>query len=67
MPFVIGLVLGPLLERHLLLTLQLYDLDRVSIWTRPLALLLLLLIVISLAIPILRRWRGWRSLDRYAR
>jgi putative tricarboxylic transport membrane protein len=46
---VMALVLGPLFENNLRLTIALHSLGRTVFWTRPTVLLLLLLIVLTLA------------------
>lgn len=57
-PLVIGLVLGPLFETNLHLTLRLQELGRVQFWSRPLVLGLLVLTVASLLLPWLLGARG---------
>ena len=46
--FVMALVLGPLFESNLRLTLALQELDRIAFWTRPTVLALLALILFTL-------------------
>jgi putative tricarboxylic transport membrane protein len=55
---VIALVLGPLFETNLHLTLRLQDLGRINVLTRPGSLTLILLIALSLLMPL---WRQRRS------
>jgi putative tricarboxylic transport membrane protein len=53
--FVMALVLGPLFEQNLLLTLNLQRLDRIDFWARPSVLVIVALIVLT-TVPIwLRR------------
>ena len=47
-PLLIALVLGPLFENNLLITLKLHQLGMINFWTRPIAMALLALSVISL-------------------
>lgn len=54
-PLVVALLLGASLERHLHVTMRLYALDRIDPGTRPIALVLLALVVLTLATPLLRR------------
>ena len=54
--FVMALVLGPLFESNLRLTVALYSLGRTAFWTRPTVMLLLLLIALTL-LPSVRRSR----------
>jgi putative tricarboxylic transport membrane protein len=56
-PLVIGMVLGPLFEDNLHLTLQLHSLGRTDFWSRPIAMILLVLTLGSLALPHLMRLR----------
>ena len=61
-PLVIGLVLGPVFEDNLHLTLQLQKLERINFWTRPIAMTLLGLTIMSVASPLL--WPGrWASVS----
>jgi len=55
--FVIAFVLGPMVENNLLVTLTLQEMGRINIWTRPIAMVLLALAIISLIAP-WRRRRG---------
>ncbi len=57
-PLVIALVLGSLFEINLHITLQLHQLGRINFWTRPIAMGLLGLTVISLALPYISRAGG---------
>jgi TctA family transporter len=67
LPFVIAIVLGPLFERQLMLYLQLAGLGRISLWSRPIALAILGLIIVSLTIPLIRRRRPKRGIESHAR
>lgn len=58
--FVIALVLGPLVEDKLLVTLMLQDMGRINFWTRPIAMVFLALSIISLMTPWLRARRRSR-------
>jgi TctA family transporter len=66
LPFIIALVLGPLFERHLMIYLQLAELGRISLWTRPIALAILALTLSSLAVPALRRMRQKKPIESHA-
>lgn len=57
---VIGFVLGSLFESNLQLTLRLQELGRINVWTRPIALTLMGLTLISLLMPYLGRRRSAR-------
>jgi len=54
-PLVIALVLGAMFETNLHLTLRLHQLGRINFWTRPIAMGLLGLTVLSLALPYISR------------
>lgn len=56
-PLVVALVLGPLFERNFHLTLRLHELERIDFWTRPVAMSLLALTVVSLVLPYVRAVR----------
>lgn len=58
--FVIAFVLGPMVEDNLLVTLTLQEMGRINIWTRPIAMVLLALAVVSLLAP----WRRRRGRNR---
>ncbi|MDX1393785.1 MAG: tripartite tricarboxylate transporter permease [Gemmatimonadota bacterium] len=60
-PFIIAIVLGPLFEVNLGLSLRLHELGRIDLWTRPSILLVGVLIALSVAVPRLPRRRGERS------
>lgn len=67
-PLVIALVLGPLFETNLHLTLRLQELGRIDFWSRPLVVVMLALIVLNLMLPILvRRVQSLRVLGRQDR
>jgi putative tricarboxylic transport membrane protein len=53
-PLVIALVLGPGFERNLYLTLQLQQLGRISFWSRPLVISLIVFSLATLCLPFLR-------------
>ena len=55
-PFVIALVLAPVFETNLHLTLQLHALGRIDFWSRPIVLILSGLALVSVAISVVR-WR----------
>lgn len=46
--FVMALVLGPLFETNLRLTISLERLDRISVWSRPAVIVLLVMTVLTL-------------------
>lgn len=54
-PLIIAMSLAPLLETNLHLTLRLQELGRIDFWSRPIVLLLLVLILLNLLLPSLRR------------
>jgi TctA family transporter len=54
-PLVIAMSLALLLETNLHLTLRLQELGRINFWSRPVVLLLLVLIVFNLFLPLLLR------------
>jgi putative tricarboxylic transport membrane protein len=56
-PFVIALVLGRLFETSFHITLRLSELGRINFWTRPIVIVLTLLIAINLLLPYLQAWR----------
>jgi TctA family transporter len=53
--FVMALVLGPLFENNLRLTVTLHGLGRTAFWTRPTVLVLLLVIALTLATSVRRQ------------
>jgi len=55
-PMMIGLVLGALFERNLLLVMRLTELDRLNIFERPASLVLILMIAVVLAYPLVRNF-----------
>lgn len=57
-PFVVGLVLGPIFESNLHLTLRLQELGRIQFWSRPIAMILLALTILGLVVPATMRRRG---------
>jgi putative tricarboxylic transport membrane protein len=57
-PFLIALVLGSMFEVNLHLTLRLVELGRLRLWDRPIALALCALVLVSVALPFLRRRGG---------
>jgi len=56
----IGFVLGTLFESNLQLTRRLQEIDRINIWTRPIALTLMGLAVLSMLMPHLAHRRATR-------
>jgi TctA family transporter len=56
-PFVIALVLAPLFETYLHITIQLQELGRIDLWTRPIAMSLLIVGSLALIVPWLRKHR----------
>lgn len=58
---VIALVLGTLFETNLHMTLKLHQLGRINFWTRPIAMILLGLTLLSLALPYLQAGRMRRK------
>jgi putative tricarboxylic transport membrane protein len=62
--FVIAVVLGSLLETNFHITLKLHQLGRINFWTRPIAMALLGLALISLILPALQMWRTWKAEGR---
>lgn len=63
-PMVIALVLGPLFEQNLHLTLRLHELGRIDFWTRPVAITLLALSVVSVMVPVVQGIRNRRREPR---
>lgn len=63
-PLVIALVLGPLFETNLHITMKLHDLGRINFWTRPIAMVLLGFSILSLTLPYLQAWRLRRAEER---
>jgi TctA family transporter len=55
-PLVIALVLAPLFETNLHLTLRLVELGRIDFWSRPIVLILFALTCASLFLPIVSRY-----------
>ena len=53
-PLLIALVLGPLFENNLLITLKLHQLGTINFWARPIAMALLVLSILSLTLNYLR-------------
>jgi TctA family transporter len=58
--FVIGMVLATMIERNLHISLTLYGND--FLLQRPIAAALLLLVILTAALPFLRTWRRRRRL-----
>lgn len=56
-PLVVGMVLGAMFERYLHMTWRLQELGRIHFWTRPIAMALLALSVLSLATSFYRSAR----------
>jgi len=59
-PFLVALVLAPLFEVNLHLTWRLQQLGRINVWTRPIAVGLLLLTLGSLLLPWVQAWHRRR-------
>ena len=55
---VLALVLGPLFETNFHMTVRLQELGRINVLTRPLSILLVVLIVLSLVVPV---WKNRAS------
>jgi len=55
--FIIALVLGPVVELNLNLSLRLHELDRIELWSRPSVLAMAVLIAVTLIIPRASRLR----------
>jgi len=55
-PLIMGLVLGKLAEPYLFITVDRYG--ATFLWQRPVVLIINALIVISIIVPVYRRWRG---------
>jgi putative tricarboxylic transport membrane protein len=60
-PLVIALVLGPLFESNLHITVRLHQLGRINFWTRPLTLALMALTAATLALPYIQAFRTRRA------
>jgi len=50
-PLVMAFALAPIFETNLHLTLRLHELGRIDFWTRPIVILLLILILLSVGLP----------------
>jgi putative tricarboxylic transport membrane protein len=57
--FVIGMVLAEMIERNLHISLSLYGND--FILTRPIALIMLIFVIVTTALPFIRTWRKNRA------
>ena len=60
-PLVIALVLGPLFENNLHITIRLHQLGRINFWTRPIALALIVLTIATLTLPYIQAYRARRA------
>jgi putative tricarboxylic transport membrane protein len=60
-PLVIALVLGPLFENNLHITIRLHQLGRINFWTRPITLSLIVLTAATLTLPYIQALRARRS------
>jgi putative tricarboxylic transport membrane protein len=60
-PLVIALVLGPLFESNLHITLRLHQLGRINFWTRPITLSLMALTVATLTLPYIQAFRARKA------
>ncbi|MBI3651088.1 MAG: tripartite tricarboxylate transporter permease [Acidobacteria bacterium] len=63
-PLVIALVLGPLFESNLHITIRLHQLGRINFWTRPVTLSLMALTVATLTLPYIQALRARRAEKR---
>jgi TctA family transporter len=59
--FVIGMVLATMIERNLHISLTLHG--EFFIFTRPLTLILFILVIVTTALPFIRNWRKKKSLS----
>ena len=57
---ILGLVLGRITEKNLNLSLRLFGID---FWMRPISIILLVSILLTLTIPFFRAWKKKRNLD----
>ena len=55
MPLVVALLLGAAIERHLHITTRLHALGRLEWMSRPLVLLLVVLVLLNVLVPLMRR------------
>lgn len=62
--FVIGMVLATMIERNLHLSLSLYGDD--FIFTRPITLAMFVLLIVTTALPFVRKWRRRKAADAAA-
>jgi TctA family transporter len=60
--FVIGMVLAEMIERNLHISLSLYGND--FLFTRPIALTMLIFVVVTTALPFVRSHKLKRTLER---
>jgi putative tricarboxylic transport membrane protein len=60
-PLVIALVLGPLFENNLHITIRLHQLGRINFWTRPITLSLIVLTIATLTLPYIQAFRARRA------
>lgn len=60
-PLVIALVLGPLFENNLHITVRLHQLGRINFWTRPITLALIVLTIATLTFPYIQAYRARRA------
>jgi len=63
-PMMIALVLGPLFERNFLLVVQLYDVDRLDLWDRPMAVFISFLVLVAVGYPLVRSLNERRNSGR---
>lgn len=63
-PLVIALVLGPLFENNLHITMRLHELQRINFWTRPITVTLIVLTLLTLALPYLQERFARRAKPR---
>lgn len=57
MPIVLGVILGPIADRELLRTVQMYGNDILAIFTKPICLGLLFLSILSIFLPMLLKYK----------
>jgi putative tricarboxylic transport membrane protein len=60
-PLVIALVLGPLFENNLHITIRLHQLGRINFWTRPIIMSLIVLTIATLTLPYIQAFRARRA------
>lgn len=63
-PLIIAMVLGPIFESNLHITLRLQETGRINFWARPITLSLMLLTLITLALPYIQAFLAKRAGER---